>query len=1128
VCTVQLPDVVVNCFTLSTQSIKGAAAVARSIRAQRGERRPIRILPVPMRVEDAEQAKLESGRDYARHEFASFLGEMSTEETNRYWGDVEIPYKPFFAYEEILASFADRPMVENSLLASFERLTGVLTEGVVAELRAIEERDRRRWLQEFERPKPTAASDVIISYAPVDRMWAEWIAAQLAETGLEAALHDIDFTTGSEFVPELERILGTAGRTVVLLSRDYMTSAQAAAFWHVADRHETGEQSPLLAVRLDGTRPVPPFSNRTPVDLVGASAERAREILLTALSRPVQTGLRFEGPRRGPRYPAALPPHWNAPPRNNVFTGRSSVLEQLRDRLSANITVVVPQALYGLGGVGKTQIAVEYAYRFAANYDLVWWINAEQPQQIRSSLDELCRTLHLPTSENMNDNVRTVLDALRQGRPSSRWLLIFDNVDEPEQVREFIPQGAGHVLLTSRNQAWNRAARAVEIDVFAREESVQFLARRVVGLDASDAAKVAERLGDLPLAVEQAGAWLSTTGMSVEQYLELLDTQLLRMLDENPPSGYDKTTAATWLLSLDRLRHQTPAAAKLLEVCAFFAPEQIPTSLIYSSRFTEVLLPYDPTLRDPILQGRLVREIGKYALASVDSAQTSVQMHRLVQAVVQDSLSPEAQSETRRQVQQILAAAPRGNSDVQGSWRAYAMLWPHIRHSGALGSDDPEVRHLVIDVVRYLYRRGDFTSSRDLATEATELWRTTIGEDPTTLLLGFHLGNALWSLAEYEEAIRVDEHTVERLTDSVGADHEYTIMATGGLAADYRALGRYSEARKLDEETLIRAKETFGEFHDRTLLIANNVAVSLRLAGAFGEAAEIDETTLSSRRRYFGDTHPYTLLAAANYGNDLRALGRFQESKSLLEQLLETYRDQLGEDNVETLRAAKHLSVTLRKIGDFVAANALTVDTLRRFIAASGPDHPDTLSCLMNRACEESALGDSSAAVVTARQVIDEYRRVFQPSHPLFLAGLNNLAIFARLSGDHVSAQTLTQEALDGFEGSLGRHHPYTASCRINLANVYFELGDNPRAVETDEEVYQLLGEILGADNPDVLAAAANRVVSLRTAGNHTEARALFEDTLARSRRVLGDGHPNTTALREGRRLNCDITPPPF
>jgi hypothetical protein len=231
---------------------------------------------------------------------------------------------------------------------------------------------------------------------------------------------------------------------------------------------------------------------------------------------------------------------------------------------------------------------------------------------------------------------------------------------------------------------------------------------------------------------------------------------------------------------------------------------------------------------------------------------------------------------------------------------------------------------------------------------------------------------------------------------------------------------------------------------------------------------------------------------------------------------------------VETLRAAKHLSVTLRKIGDFTAANALTVDTLRRFIAASGPDHPDTLSCLMNRACEESALGDSSLAAVTARQVIDEYRRVFQPSHPLFLAGLNNLAIFARLSGDQVVAQTLTQEALDGFERSLGRHHPYTGSCRINLANVYFELGDNPRAVETDAEVYQLLGEILGADNPDVLAAAANRVVSLRTAGDHTEARALFEDTLARSRRVLGDGHPNTTALREGRRLNCDITPPPF
>src|SRR5262249_60026654 len=175
-------------------------------------------------------------------------------------------------------------------------------------------------------------------------------------------------------------------------------------------------------------------------------------------------------------------------------------------------TVGVPQALFGLGGVGKTQVALEYAYRFAANYDVVWWISAEQPHLIRSSLAELGTQLHLQSGDNMNETVRIVCDNLRQGRPYNRWLLIFDNVDQPDEVREFIPQGAGHVLLTSRNQAWNREARAVEIGVFTREESVTFLTKRVAGLDGTDAARVAERLGDLPLAGEPAAAGLGGGG----------------------------------------------------------------------------------------------------------------------------------------------------------------------------------------------------------------------------------------------------------------------------------------------------------------------------------------------------------------------------------------------------------------------------------------------------------------------------------------------------------------------------------------------------------------------------------------------------------------------------------------
>src|SRR5262249_36927028 len=277
------------------------------------------------------------------------------------------------------------------------------------------------------------------------------------------------------------------------------------------------------------------------------------------------------------------------------------------------------------------------------------------------------------------------------------------------------------------------------------------------------------------------------------------------------------------------VREHTPAAAKLLEVCAFFAPESIPTALIYSARFTSVLLPFDPTLRDPILQGRLVREIGRYALASIDSAQTRIQIHRLVQAVIQNSLSEGEREENRRHVHEILAAADRKDPDEPENWPVYGRLWPHIRRSGALHSEDPAVRQLIVDMVRYLWKRGDFTSSHELATATLALWRESHGDDPSTLLLTFYLGNVLWSQANYDEAYRTDEYAVRRLTDLVGTTHPYTVMAAGGLGADLRALGRYTEARDLDRETLTRAREVFGEDHNRALIAANNLAVSLRL-----------------------------------------------------------------------------------------------------------------------------------------------------------------------------------------------------------------------------------------------------------------------------------------------------------
>lgn len=1122
ICTVQLPDTIVNCFTLSTQSIDGAVAVTRSVNAQR-DRRPVRILPVPMRIENAEALKLEAGRDYARQEFRPFLTSVG-DSPDRYWGEVEIPYKPFFAYEEILAPFAERPMVENSLLAAYGRLAHWITAGQVQDIAPMEEATRRDWLVEFERRRPTATFDVVISYAPVDRMWAEWVAAELSAVALRPMLSDVDFTATENVHEQLDRSLAGARFALVLLSKDYVAARHARTAWRQITRPGTGNRIPLVPIRIDGTRLDGPYTDRTPVDLTSATADRARELLLAAVSAESPGP---QGRRTGPRFPGTLPPIWNVQQRNADFTGRGIMLEQLRDRLSASITAVVPQALFGLGGVGKTQLALEYAHRFAANYDVVWWISAEQPHMIRSSLAELGRALHLEGGDNLDEAVRITLDALRQGRPYQRWLIVFDNVDRPEDVRDFIPQGAGHVLLTSRNQAWNQEAQAVQLGVFTRAESVVLLTRRVPDLDVADAEQVAEKLGDLPLAIEQAGAWLTTTLMPVAQYLDLLDTQLTRMLDENPPLGYEKTTAATWLLSLDRLRQKKPAAAKLLEICAFFGPEPISTKLIYSSRLTQVLLPYDPALRDPILQGQLLREIGRYALATMDSGQQRIQIHRLVQAVIRNSLDEASQQQNREDVQAVLASYERGSPDNPDNWPIYGLLWPHVRASGALASGDAAVRQLITDITRYLEQRSDYSSSRELAQEALAIWQDSFGEDTSTHLLSFYLANALRWQARYEEAYRLDEHALQRLTETMGSNYPYTVIVAGGYGADLRALGRYQEAHALSVDALQRAREVFGENHDRTLRAAANLAVSLRLVGDFAQAAEIDEQIVAQRRRIFGESYPVTLQSADNYGHDLRALGRFNESREVLENTLGRYRAVLGGSASLTLRAAKSLAATLRKTGEFAAAHALTNDTLRRYRETVGIEHPEALSCLMNRACEESAFAEHAAARQTAQQAVTGFQRIYARSHPFLLAGMNNLAVFTRLAGSPAEAREMTEQVLQGFRSTLGDRHPYTLSAQVNLANDLFEAGEYDAALALDEQAWQALKEVLGEDNPDTLAVAANLAMSRRQVGDEAGADDLRREAIRRGIRLLGDKHPNVASMREGRRLNCDISPPP-
>jgi hypothetical protein len=826
--------------------------------------------------------------------------------------------------------------------------------------------------------------------------------------------------------------------------------------------------------------------------------------------------------------PSRVPSVWNVPSRNVDFTGRDGLLDRLHRELAGDgKAVVLARALYGLGGVGKTSVALEYAHRFAAEYGLVWWIPAEQPQEVSLALAALAVRLGLGTSDNAVEAARTALEFLRRDA-TGRWLLIFDNAEEPADLWSFLPTGSGHILITSRNQAWTRHATPLEVDVFTRDESVAHLQRHVPQVSTADASRVAHSLGHLPLAIEQAGGWLAETGMPADLYLEWLTTRTANALELGKPSDYAMPVVATWNLSLDRLRQRSPAALRLLQMLAFCAPGPISMNLLYSDAMIDQLQPFDRTLHDRFTLARVIGEISRLCLVRINQDTSSVEIHRLIQAVIQSQMTDDQRLGSRHELHVILVAGrPRqGETDDPANWSTYNAIWAHLGPSQAEECDDPRTRQLLIDWVRYQWKIGEFESCLSLARRLESLWTHQLGpDDPQTLYLQFHIANVLRSQGRFGDARELDTYVLERQQAVLGPDHPHTLITANGLGADLHALGDFSEALTLNRRTYESFKEQFGEDYPRALAAGHNLAASYRLVGDCFAARRLDEETLDRQRQVLGRDHPHTLLSAASLAHDLRAAGAFRESVDLLRDTWDKYREVIGDDMTDTLRAATSLAVSLRRAGEQSEAMNLAQDTYERYKRRYGPDAPDAQSCALNLACDYAAVDDMPRALRLVTDVKAAHQASLGMDHPNTLVAANNLACYLRCIGRLEEALALADDTLCRMQRKLGDHHPLTLSCAVNLANCRGDSGDTETAEALQRQTISLLRETLGRDHPDTLVCQANLAVTLRQAGREADAGELKARILADFSRVIGTSHPDCAQLHKWQRINRDLEP---
>jgi tetratricopeptide (TPR) repeat protein len=823
----------------------------------------------------------------------------------------------------------------------------------------------------------------------------------------------------------------------------------------------------------------------------------------------------------------------NVPQRLKNFTGREDILAQLRDKLSSKMTVVLPHALQGFGGVGKTALAIEYAHRYRSEYELIWWIAAEQRIQARASLAGLARHLDLPSAvgKSVDGAADAALEALGLGSPVSRWLLIFDNADQPDDLNDIVPQGPGHVLITSRNPRWEVAATKLVVDVFPRNESIEFLEKRIPGgIEASEADELAEELGDLPLALEQAGACQAETGMAVGTYLRLLKDEVSKILGLGKPLEYPLSMTAAWRVSVAELGGRLPSAVALLRTCAFFGPEPIPLEVFQHGAQTEDIQINELTA-NPIEMAQAVGELARFALVRID--RRAIIVHRLVQALLREELSEAERRRYRHDVHLILGASSPKSPDNSATWPRYNELVAHVtsRTTDLPSCRTPAVREFALEVVRYLYRFGDFAASYSLAERLITQWTEDSGPEAAVVINARrHLGNALRELGKYSDAYAADVETLELSRRILGEDDRLTLALRNSLGADLRAHGDFVEARKRDEESLTLHTKVFGSSNPQTLRVMNNLALDYGLNSEYEAARAQHQRTYLLQRDATPPVSATEILSSwSGLARALRLCGNYSAARDVGAEAWDYGQDMLSADHYLTLRAAIDLSIALRLLAASPQdALDLATETHSRCNTLFGPGNPDTLAAGISLTNLQRTMGLIGEALALAESTVARYPHVYGPEHPYSHGCSGNLALMRRVADNPEGARHLNEAALAGLDATLGRDHHYSLTVAMNLASDLFALGDSARSLELSRDTLTRTENLLGETHPLTLACAANMTVDLRAEGHADEADRLSELTLARYRETLGERHPDTVAASEERRLDFDFDPPPI
>ena len=804
-----------------------------------------------------------------------------------------------------------------------------------------------------------------------------------------------------------------------------------------------------------------------------------------------------------PRGQSASPTRIRFGSRPRVTTG--FIEREGQDELfDAIFTRAEPRTvLTGMRGSGKTQLAAAVAAKCEdAGWPIVAWIHAASRKELIADLYELALRIGIDAPKDIPPEtiIRRFLDQLRSADAADRFF-VFDNVENLDDLKGITPEGSGIrvIITTTRHLDWDSLGwLPLTVGVFDREQSITLLCGRTGDAHRDAADRIADALGDLPVAVTQAAATAKSGRYSLSNYLERLsnhplESSINRLEGDDYPDAVSIALFLAYEQVLEQIRathpQQEKIAISLLGTLSLLAASGVPThwllavnndsdavhdtlSFLKRSSILQESTDSDKTIIHR-LQGQVYRETylsdqGKFNKACIYATTILDKIN-----IGQLANFEQQRQETRNLVEQIGAVTSQDHSRPLFSDPDFvALLATTIRNAADLGM--PQLALTLTDSVT---RAGD-----------------TLGPDhPSTLASRNNLANAYRDAGRLDEAIALHEQTLEDSTRILGPHHPDTLTSRNSLAGAYRDAGRLDEAITLYEQNLKDLEGLLDPDHPYTLTSRNNLAYAYQDAGRLTEAITLYEQTLEDRTRILGPDHPDTLTLRLNLAYAYQDAGRLTEAITLYEQNLKDLEGLLGPDHPYTLTSRNNLASAYQDAGRLNEAITLYEQNLKDLEGLLGPDHPHTLASRNNLASAYQDAGRLDEAITLYEQTLTDRTRILGPHHPHTLQARNNLASAYQDAGRLDEAIPLFEQTLTDRIRILGPHHPRTLITRNNLAVAYQTADRLDEAITLYEQTLEDSTRILGPHHPDTLTSRNNLAVAYRAAGRAEEAEALFE-----------------------------------